>query len=314
VRGVVERAPAPLRRIVVSAVEYSAVLEAARLAAGRGFSVTRVACTPQGRVESERFLAQLGPDVALAALQWANNETGVLQPVDEVGRACRGAGIPFLVDAVQAVGRVAVDGWRAHADLLALSAHKLGGPPGVGALVVRDGIVLAPLIGGGAQERRRRGGTEAVAAIAGFGAVATAVAGRVADEAERLLRMRARLETQIRQRFPDVRLHGQGAPRLPSTLSFALPDVSGEVLAIALDLAGVAVSTGSACASGAVEPSHVMLAMGCDELEARGTIRVSMGWSTAPEDVECFLETLGTVVERVRAGAADARFDAARRD
>ncbi len=300
VHGVCDRAPTALRRIVVSSVEHSSVLEAARLAGRQGFQLIKVACDAEGRIAAERFTEQLLPGTALACLQWANNETGVLQPVEDVGRACRRAGIPLLVDAVQAAGKVPLEPWRALADLVALSAHKFGGPPGVGALAVREGIVLAPLIGGGAQEKRRRAGTPALHALAGFGSAARCARERLRPEAERLLRLRAKIETRLRQLFPGIRFHGQAAPRLANTVSFALPNVSGEVLAIALDLAGVAVSTGSACASGAVEPSHVIQAMGFDEGEARGAVRISMGWSTSASEVERCLATLPEIVERIR--------------
>ena len=307
VRGVCDRAPSERRRIVVSSTEHSAVLESAKLAGHHGFVVVRVPCDREGRVDTERFVTQLGEDVALAALHWANNETGVIQPVEEIGRACRVAGIPFLVDAVQAVGKIAIDPRGAFADLLAISGHKIGGPQGTGALMVRSGIVLAPLIGGGAQERRRRGGTEAVVAIAGFGAAAARARWEMKQETSRLLKLRARLETRLRGLFPDLRFHGQAAPRLPNTLNFAIPGVPGETLVIALDLAGFAVSTGSACASGAVEPSHVIQAMGFDEDEARGAVRVSLGWSTTPEEVNRFLEALPGVVEQAREGLRESQ-------
>jgi len=307
IRGVCDRAPGTLRRLVVSAVEHSAVLDAARIMERQGFEVVSVGCDAEGRIDVAEFLHGLEGGAALAALQWANNETGVVQPVEEIGRACRAAGTAFLVDAVQAVGRVAVDPQRVFADMMAISGHKLGGPTGTGALIVRDGIVLSPLICGGAQEKRRRGGTQNVAAIAGFGAAARAALPRVAKESERLLRLRAKLETRLRRLYPAIRFHGQAASRLPNTVNFALPDLSGEVLAIALDLAGVAVSTGSACASGAVEPSHVIRAMGYDEAKARGAVRVSMGWSTTVEEVDRFLNLLPGVVDQARLGDSAAR-------
>jgi cysteine desulfurase len=305
VRGVCDRAPARLRRIVVSAVEHSAVLEASKQASPRDFSVVKVPCDREGRIDPDAFVEHLLPGTALACLQWANNETGVIQPVEEVGKACRRAGVPFLVDAVQAAGKIELDPWRAHADLAALSAHKLGGPQGAGALAVREGIALAPLIAGGAQEKRRRAGTPSVAALAGFGAAAEEAHERRRHESERLLRLRAKLETRLRQILPRVRFHGQGASRLVNTVNFAVPNLNGEVLAIALDLAGFAVSTGSACASGAVEPSHVIRAMGFDEADARGALRISLGWSTTRADVDRFLAQLPSVVERVREGMAD---------
>ena len=189
-----------------------------------------------------------------------------------------------------------------HADLVALSAHKMGGPQGVGALLVRDGIVLTALIGGGTQEMRRRAGTASVPALAGFGVAARSANSKLRIDSERLLRLRAKLETRLRGMFPEIRFHGQAAPRLPNTVNFALPEVSGELLTIALDLEGCAVSTGSACASGAVEPSHVIQAMGFDEREARGAVRVSFGWSTTAEELDRFLEVLPGVVQQVRHG------------
>jgi cysteine desulfurase len=305
VRGVCDRAPANRRRIVVSAVEHSAVLEAARLAARRGFVVVNVPCGREGRVEVERYVMNLDSDIALAALQWANNETGVVQPVEEIGRACREADVPFLVDAVQAAGKIELDPKRVRADLLALSGHKLGGAQGTGALVVREGVALAPLVSGGAQEKRRRGGTPSVAALAAFGAAAEEAELGLREEATRLLRLRAHVETVLREQFPEVRFHGQAAPRLPNTVNFALPGVPGETLVIALDLAGFAVSTGSACSSGAVEPSHVIRAMGYDDREARSAVRVSLGWSTTAGEVDRFLVALPEVVRQVREGLAE---------
>ncbi len=304
VRGVTDRAPDALRRIVVSAIEHSAVLEAAQLAARRGFLVVRVPVDTDGRVRIDAFRTQLGDGVALAALQWANPETGVVQPVEEIGRACRELGVPFLVDAVQAAGKLALDGRRACADLIALSAHKIGGPQGVGALVVRSGIGLAPLLAGGAQEQRRRGGTENVAGIVAFGAAARAALHGMKEEARRLLLLRARIETRLLDTCPGIRFHGQRASRLASTTSFTLAGVPGETLVIACDLAGIALSTGSACASGAVEPSHVLVAMGATEEQAKGTVRISLGWSTTAEEVERFLARFPAVVAQVRDGLA----------
>jgi cysteine desulfurase len=304
IRGVCDRAPSDRRRLVVSTVEHSAVLEEARRAERSGFEITRVACDARGRLDVKGFTEALRGKVALACLQWANNETGVVQPVDEVGRACRRAGVPFLVDGVQVAGKLEIDLRRAQVDLLALSGHKIGGPQGTGALVVRQGIVLAPLIGGGSQEKRRRGGTEAVASLAGFGAAAEAASAELGREPERLLRLRAKLETRLRAHEPGIRIHGQGVPRLPNTVNFAMPGVLGETFVIAMDLAGVALSTGSACASGGVEASHVIQAMGFDEGEARSAVRVSLGWSTTEDDVDRFLELFPVVLRQVRAGDA----------
>ncbi len=304
IRGVCEKAPDARRRVLVSSVEHSAVLDGARLMTRWGFVVEEVPCDADGRVPASAFAERIGTDVALVALQWVNNETGVVQPIEEVAELCRDAGAPYLVDAVQAAGKVALWPRRFEPDLIVISGHKIGGPQGTGALAVRDDLSLAPLIAGGAQERRRRGGTEAVGALAGFGAAAEAALGGLDEEAARLTNLGARLESRLHELFPDVRIHGEGAPRLPSTVSFSVPGATGETLVIALDVLGFAISTGSACASGSVKPSHVLMAMGHGEAEARGAVRVSLGWSTTEEDVERLLDALPAVVERARAAAA----------
>ena len=298
IRGVADRAAPEKRRIVVSSIEHSAVLDNARALRAFGFEVFEVPCAPTGRIDAGAFAALLDDRTALACLQAANNETGVLQPVAEAGAACRAAGVPFLIDAVQAAGKIPIDrdGW--NAELLALSAHKLGGPQGAGALIVRDGLVMAPLIAGGAQERRRRGGTEAVAALSSFGA-ACAVAVRDREhEAERLIGLRQRLESELRAIAPGLRIHGESVPRLPNTVNVAFPGVSGETLVIALDLAGFAVSTGSACASGAVTPSHVIRAMGYGDEDARGAVRFSLGWDTTVDTIDQLIAALPRLLAR----------------
>lgn len=302
IHGVTEKPDPKRRRILVSAIEHSSVLESCHVLDRRGFVVESVACNREGRVDPERFVARLDTDLCLAALQWANNETGVIQPVDEVSRACAAAGIPLLVDAVQAAGKLDLDPRRVEVPLLAVSGHKLGGPQGTGALMVHEKMTLAPLIAGGAQERRRRGGTESVANLAAFGAAAEEARVALKDEAARILRLRVRIESRLRDRFELVEIHGQGASRLPNTVNFSLPGVPGESLAIALDVAGFAVSTGSACAAGSVKPSHVIRAMGYPEDEARGAVRISLGWSTTQDDVDRFLEALPPIVEQVREG------------
>jgi cysteine desulfurase len=295
-RGITDRATERRRRIVISSIEHSAVLDGANGLARHGFATVEIACGPDGAVDPARFAESLGYDAALAVLQAANNETGVIQPVAEIGALCAARGIPFLVDAVQAAGKMPFDrdGWQA--DLVAISGHKLGGPAGTGALIVKDGVAMAPLIAGGAQERRRRGGTEAVAALAGFGAACDAVHRSMAEEIPRLAELQRRLELGLRKL--GARIHGEGAPRLPNTTNVAFPGVAGETLVIALDLAGIAASTGSACASGAVEPSHVIGAMGFDDVEARGAVRFSTGWNTTEADIDGVLEALPALLAR----------------
>lgn len=299
VRGVTDRAPDGRRTIVVSALEHSAVLEAAREARRRGFEVVEIDGDRDGRVDAGEMARAIDDRCALAALQAANNETGVIEPAADLASTCRERGVPFLCDAVQAAGKITLEA-AAIGDLVAVSAHKIGGPQGVGALVVRDGLTLAPLVTGGAQERRRRGGTEAVVAIAGFGAAAGAALRDLDGEAARLRALRDVFEDGLRSAFPDVRIHGARTERLPNTTSFAIPGVDGETLAIALDLAGFAVGTGSACASGAVEPSHVIRAMGFDDAEARGAVRLSTGWGSTRSGVEACLVAIAEVCDNVR--------------
>jgi cysteine desulfurase len=300
VRGACERAEPSRRRIVVAAIEHSAVLASARAMERHGFEVVTVGCGRTGRVDPDRFAAAIGGGVALAALQAANNETGVIQPVEAVGATCRRARVPFFVDAVQAAGKIAIERKAWCADLLAVSGHKLGGPQGSAALVVEDAVPMAPLIPGGGQERRRRGGTEAVAAIAGFGAACEAAATDLRGEAARLGALTETLERGLRTIAPGLRVHGDTVARLPNTTNVAFPGVVGETLVIALDLDGIAASTGSACASGAVEPSHVLEAMGCDRDEARATVRFSTGWSTTGVEVERLLAALPEILARAR--------------
>lgn len=300
VQGVCDRAPAGKRRIVVSSVEHVAVLGTARASAARGFRAETVPCDRDGVVDAGRFVGSLGPDVALAAVQRVNNETGVIQPTSAVARACRAASIPLLIDAVQAAGKIDLADCAEDAALVVLSGHKIGGPQGTGALLVREEWPMSPLLHGGAQERRRRGGTEAVAMLAGFGAAAEAAARSMVTERARLETLRDRIEEGLRSAIPSAIVHGSRAQRVAQTVCVSVPGVSGEMLAIALDVAGFAVSTGSACSSGSVEPSHVLSAMGCSDAETRGAIRVSLGWTTSADDVDRFLSKLPDVVARVR--------------
>ena len=225
---------------------------------------------------------------ALISLQLANNETGVVQPVAEIAALAREHGVSVHTDAVQAAGRVAVDLRALGVDFLTLSAHKIGGPKGIGALVVRDGASVPAFVRGGGQERRRRAGTEAVAAIAGFGAAAEAALRDLAGVA-RVRTLRDHLETEALGLAPDAVIVGSAADRLPNTSSVALPGTAAETLVIALDLAGIAVSAGAACSSGRVGASHVLEAMGVAPGIARAAIRVSLGWNSTEADVAAFI-------------------------
>jgi cysteine desulfurase len=286
-------------RLCVSAGEHDSVMQTAPRA-------ERIALDSEGRVDLNALSRFLAADrrPALVSVMLANNETGVIQPLAEVVALAREHGALVHSDGVQAAGKIPVDMTALGVDLLSLSAHKLGGPQGVGALVVTEGVALGPLIRGGGQERARRGGTENLAGIAGFGAAAEAAAGDL-EGAARLSVQRDRLEQDLREMAPEARVFGAGALRLANTSCFAVPGLAGETQVMALDLAGVAVSAGSACSSGKVRASHVLRAMGASKLEAGSAIRVSLGWRSEAGDIERFLEAWGTLYRR-RGGSARA--------
>ncbi len=282
---------------VVSAIEHDSVLRAAPGAA-------TVAVGSDGVVALEaldRALAA-GGGPALVSIMLANNETGVVQPVAEAAAIAHAHGALFHCDAIQAAGRIPVDCRALGADLLSLSAHKLGGPQGVGALVVRDGVELAPLMHGGRQETGRRAGTESVAGIVGFGVAAGLAADDLAN-ADRLGEIRDGIERQLRAIAPGLTVYGASAPRLSNTTCVSMPGVSSETQVMALDLAGVAVSAGAACSSGKVAASHVLRAMGAAGDDA---IRVSLGWDTVPAHADRLVEAWGALYARTRADATAA--------
>jgi cysteine desulfurase len=282
--------------VVCSAVEHRAVLGAARAAEAEGHPLVVLPVDAHGVVS----LDALGAAPAVVSVMWANNETGVLQPVAEIAARCAAAGVAFHSDAVQALGKVRVRVDEVAADLLAFSAHKLGGPKGIGALYVRRGTALVPLIHGGGQQRGIRPGTEDVAGAVGF-AVAAELAEREREAfAARTGAMRERLEAGLRAHEPELVVNGGGAERLPNVCNVSVPGADAEMLLIGLDRAGIAVSSGSACTSGAVEPSHVLVAMGLPPALAGPAVRFSLGRETTEAEVERAVEAFGQVVARVR--------------
>ena len=283
--------------IVTTAIEHPSVAEAVAALARRGCEVTIVPPSRSGIVEAQRVIDAIRDDTRLVAMMLVNNETGVVQPVADVGRVCRDRGIHLHCDAVQAAGKINIDVEQLGVDTLALSAHKIHAPKGIGALYVRRGTTLEPLIAGGAQERRRRAGTENVPLAAAFGVAATLAA----DVSVRpvIASLRNRFESALHQRFGiGVVFHGADAERVPNTSSVMFRGADAEGIAIALDLEGIAVSTGSACSSGRVEPSGVLLAMGLSAQEAKSTVRVSLSRFTTGEEIERVVEVLGSVVPR----------------
>jgi cysteine desulfurase len=277
----------PAQRLLVSAIEHTSVLAGGRFATE---AIQTIGVTPSGIVDLGRLRAMLADGPALVSVMLANNETGVIQPVADVADIVHAAGGLLHVDAIQAFGKIPFDLASTGADMLTLSAHKLGGPKGVGALVLAEGISgFEPLLRGGGQEQGRRAGTENVAAIAGFGAATrAAIASREADAA-RLEALQDRLEAGLRS-TPNAIIFSGDVRRLPNTVLFTTPGLKAETAVIGFDLAGISVSSGSACSSGKVQPSHVLEAMGFTPELAQGAVRLSMGWSTSETDVDSALE------------------------
>jgi cysteine desulfurase len=278
--------PALGAELLVSAIEHPSVRSGGRFAAAEDIAVTAAGVVDLAALERQ-LAVRARP---LVSVMLANNETGVIQPVAEVAALVHAAGGLLHVDAVQGPGRIACDFKALGADLMTLSSHKIGGPQGVGALIRRDGLALDPQIKGGGQERGTRAGTENVAGIAGFGAAAEAVRQGWTGEANRMAALRDRLEAGIKAVAPKAVIFGHEAVRLPNTTLFSVPGMKAETAVIAFDLEGVAVSSGAACSSGKVSPSHVLAAMGAVPELARGAIRVSLGYATSDEDVGTILK------------------------
>jgi len=298
--GAVRSIPRLDKHVITTQVEHPAVLNACRQLQAEGVQVTFLPVDGQGRVDPDAVRKAIRPQTVLISVMHANNETGVIQPVAEIARIAQEAGILFHSDGIQAVGKIAVNLEALGASYYAVSAHKFYGPKGVGVVVARNGAPLSPILFGGRQERARRPGTENVP-----GAVAMAVAAELAiesleDEGRRLAVLRDRLEQAILERIPGTGVNGGGARRLPNTTNIYFDGINAEALLIALDLKGFAVSTGSACSSGKVEPSHVLLAMGLPADRARASIRFSLGRSNTEEEVDALVEALIPAVDQLR--------------
>lgn len=288
------------RHLVISQTEHPSVLEPARWLEKRGCRITRLPVDSEGRLDPADLEAALQDDTALVSLIWANNETGVIQPMEGIGSLLRARGVPLHVDATQAVGKLAIDVCAAGARYVSISAHKLGGPKGVGCLVSRSDERSLPLLVGGAQERGGRGGTENVLGIVGFGVACERAQLELPERMERFASLRDGLWQGIQAKVPEVRRNGSAANVLPNTLNVEFRGTAGEVLAQALDLEGIAVSTGAACHAGAVSPSHVLIAMGRTPEEARASLRFSVGQGVDEAQVDRVVEVLESLVPRVR--------------
>ncbi len=292
-------------RVLCPATEHHAVLDpVAWLAEHDGARVAWLDVDGEGRLDLDGLAARLAEDrgsVALVTVMWANNEVGTLQPVAEVVALASRYGVPVHTDAVQAVGAVPVDFAASGVDALTLTAHKLGGPYGVGALLVRRDLSLTPLLHGGGQERSIRSGTIDVPAIAAFATATELAVKRQVEHAARVGALRDDLVGRVRAALPDVRLNGDPVDRLPGNAHLSFPGCEGDSLLMLLDHRGIEVSTGSACSAGVPQPSHVLLAMGRGEAEARSSLRLSLGHTSSAADVDAVVDALGPAVERARA-------------
>jgi cysteine desulfurase len=283
------------RHVVTSAIEHPAVLSAC----GQ-LDATVVRPDASGIVDPDDVRRAIREDTALVSVMHVNNEIGTIQPIAEIARVAHDAGVPFHSDGVQAAGRVRVDVNALGVDLYSISAHKMYAPKGAGALFVRKGVALNPILHGGRHEQQRRAGTENVPGCFAFGVAAELASHVLDEESARIAQLRARLEAGVLRQVPDVRVIGADAPRVANTTNLLFEGIGGEAMVIALDIRGFAVSSGSACSSGAVEPSHVLLALGLDAQAVRSSVRISLGRSNTAEQVDALVDAIGEAAAHLR--------------
>ena len=290
----------PRPHIITTGIEHEAVLNTCQALEKQGASVTYLPVSREGLIDIDALRAAIRPETALITVMHANNELGTMQPLAVIGRIAAEREIPFHTDAVQSAGKIPIDVQALQIDLLSLSAHKLYGPKGVGALYVRGGTRLRQFLYGGHHQRGFRPGTENVAGIVGLGKAAEVARLALAGDASRVAALRDKLERGLLARVPDCRANGTGAPRTPNTSNITFSGIEAEALVIALDLKGLACSTGAACSSGAVEPSHVLTAIGLPASEARASIRFSLGRHTTEAEIDATLELVPAAVDQLR--------------
>ncbi|MBE5810728.1 MAG: cysteine desulfurase NifS [Clostridiales bacterium] len=286
--------------IITTVIEHHAVLHTCQWLEKQGFDVTYLPVDEYGRVTAAQVKKALREDTILVSVMAANNEVGTIQPIAEIGKICRERGVLLHTDAVQAVGAIPLDVQAMNIDLLSLSGHKLHGPKGAGALYVRKGVKIDTLLHGGAQERGFRAGTENVPAIVGLGKAVEIACQNLDENAARMVALRQRLIDGLMARVPGTRLNGHPAERLPGNANLSFDKVEGEALLLRLDLVGVAGSSGSACTSGTLDPSHVLLALGLTQAQANGALRLTIGTDTTEEEIDQVLDILPPIVEDLR--------------
>lgn len=289
------------KHIITSCIEHHAVLETCEYLGKNGFDLTVIPVNEEGILLVEDVLKAIRPDTILISVMHANNEVGSIQPIAEIGKLAKEHGITFHVDAVQSLGKIPINVLEMNVDLLTISSHKIYGPKGVGALYIRKGVRIVPLVHGGGQEKRRRSGTENTPGIIGFGKACVLAGQRMADDAKHQTQLRDKLMNGILERIEYVKVNGPlGEKRLPNNVNVSIRYVEGESLLLSLDMLGIAASSGSACTSGSLDPSHVLLAMGLIHEIAHGSLRFSLGRQNTEAEIDYLLEQLPKIVERLR--------------
>lgn len=293
------------RHIIISQIEHHAVLESAHKLASQGFEVTYLSPSKDAIILPKELAKALRPDTILVSIMAANNETGTILPIAELAKIAHEKGVLFHTDAVQMAGKRSIDVAALGVDLLSMSAHKLYGPKGVGALWVRRGVKINPILVGGGHEQNRRAGTENFVSIAGFARACELASTRMAADEKRFGTLSEKLHAGLKEKVEDFRINGSLEQRLSNTLNISFPGLDGEAIIVGLDMEGIAVASGSACTSGATEPSHVLMALGLAEREALGSIRVSLGRGNSEEEVDYFLSVLPPIVARLKSLAKE---------
>ena len=289
------------KKIVTTAVEHSALINQCEKLQKKGIEVVFMPVRPDGTLDFKEVEKAVDEDTAICSVMWANNETGVIYPVEEIAEFCKLKGVLFHTDAVQAVGKIPINLKKNKIDMLSIVGHKLHAPKGVGALYIRRRTRYSPTIIGGQQERGKRGGTENVASIVGFGKACELAGQRMDEENTRVKAMRDRLEKAILEKIPDVFVNGDRKHRLPNTVNFAFDFIEAEAIPLMLDKTGICASSGSACTTGSLDPSHVLKAMGLTPARARGAVRISLSTYNTDRDIDKLIEALPPIIKRLRA-------------
>ncbi|MBQ8940795.1 MAG: cysteine desulfurase NifS [Firmicutes bacterium] len=299
-KGIADSYASKGKHIITSAIEHHAILHTCEYLETKGYEVTYLPVDEYGVVSPESVKAAIRPDTILVSIMFANNEIGTIEPIKEIGAVCREAGVLFHTDAVQAVAHVPIDVQDMNIDMLSMSGHKFYGPKGIGAMYIRKGIKIPSFIHGGAQERKRRAGTENVPGIVGIGKAIELAVSELDTEMPRLIALRTKLINGILDKVPYARLNGHPENRLPGNVNISFEYIEGESILLLLDMNEICASSGSACTSGSLDPSHVLLAIGLPHEKAHGSLRLTMGHFTTEEEVDFVLEKLPPIVERLR--------------